>query len=90
MFGLDWDKVEDLALQNTGVTHYSYLDALILGVEKFFGVSLTSKTHGEVCSEFAARILAAGGIPVRHDIDPNELYKFVSDYQTDLPIRINF
>jgi hypothetical protein len=60
--GLDWKKVESLALKDTGTTKYSYLDAIILGIEKTFGISLTRKTYGEVCSEFAARILSNGRI----------------------------
>jgi hypothetical protein len=77
--GLDWDKVAGFALKNTGTSHYSYIDAIMMGIEKTLRINIFNKPRGEVCSEFVAAVLNKGEIKVRPDIDPNSLYSDVID-----------
>jgi hypothetical protein len=77
--GLNWNDVAEFALDKTGHVKYSYLDALILGIERTFKFELVKKPFGEVCSEFVARILRLAGIKVNDDIDPNKLYQDLLD-----------
>jgi hypothetical protein len=80
--GLNWDKVAGFALKNTGTSHYSYIDAILLGIEKTLRINVFNKPRGEVCSEYVAAVLNQDGFKLPPDIDPNSLYAELLDRES--------
>ena len=88
--GLNWDNVSSFALNHTGTSTYSLIDAFLLGLERTFNVDLVKKPFGEVCSEFVAVVLNRDGFQLKEDVDPNALYELLfSSKNAKLKLTVN-
>lgn len=82
----DWSKYGAVILDATGVTHYSILNFVVIGVKELLlqaGMRTLAglikyKSTGEVCSEFIADELYSRGLVQDTKVSPNALYYTLS------------
>jgi len=57
---IEWRMVRDTALSSLGISKYSVIDAIFVGLRewfhKFFVIPYANLSDGEICSEFVSRI----------------------------------